>query len=85
MKKFILLLCLSSVLFADSRLKFSEKPVLTAPTLMEKRTLDFKIICVKGYQYLVMTESNDVTQMFKRTKDNKSVPISCDENKKEVK
>ena len=41
--------------------------------------LDFKIICLKGYQYLYLASSGDnPTQMFSKDRKSKqSVPVSC--------
>ena len=75
----LLFLCLLSVsLFAD-KLKFTdENKVVETFNITDKNIyLDFKILCIKGNQYLYLVGSNaNPTQMFKKIGIN-STPLEC--------
>lgn len=90
MKIIITFIILISSIFADSRIKFentqiAENKVIENISIKDNigfspRTINFKVLCVDGYQYLV-TDNNSTTntvQMFYRPKNTRdSVPIRC--------
>ena len=57
----------------------ANKVIVTINIKENNLKLDFKIICLKGYQYLYLASSGDnPTQMFSKDRKSKqSVPVSC--------
>lgn len=88
MKIFFLITIISLGLFAtEPKIQF-ENRVLETINVKDDRyiNLDFKILCLNGYQYLYRVGSGDnASQMFYRDKKlNQSLPIECngfEENK----
>ena len=90
MKIIITFIILISSTFADSRIKFentqiAENKVIENISIKDNigfstRTINFKVLCIDGYQYL-FTDNNSTTntvQMFYRPKNTRdSVPIRC--------
>lgn len=73
----LILLCLLSIsLFAD-KLEFPSKVKETiAIQVSQTKIISFKILCINGYQYLYIAESQTTTQMFEKIGINSS-PIKC--------
>lgn len=84
MKIIITFIILISSIFADSRIKFEDTQITKNKVIenieFSPRTINFKVLCIDGYQYLV-TDNNSTTntvQMFYRPKNTRdSVPIRC--------
>ena len=66
---------------SEQKLEFNKanKVIETINIKENNLKLDFKIICLKGYQYLYLASSGDnPTQMFSKDRKSKqSVPVSC--------
>lgn len=80
MKIFFLIITSLSLFASEQKLKFENK-VLETINVKDDRfiNLDFKILCLNGYQYLYRVGSGDnASQMFYRDKKlNQSLPIEC--------
>lgn len=90
MKIIITFIILISSIFAESKIKFEDTQITKNKVIenieikdnigFSPRTINFKVLCVDGYQYLV-TDNNSTTntvQMFYRPKNTRdSVPIRC--------
>ena len=63
---------------SEQKLEFN-KVIETINITENNLKLDFKIICLQGYQYLYLASSGDnPTQMFSKDRKSKqSVPVSC--------
>lgn len=84
MKLILLVLIVGSFtlnLQAEQKFNFNnQNKVIETITIKEKNLkLDFKILCINGYQYLYRFGSGDnPVQMFSKDKKSRqSVPISC--------
>ena len=63
---------------AEQKFKFENKVIETITIKDKNLYLDFKILCINGYQYLYVFGSLSAEQMFSTDKKSKqSVPISC--------
>lgn len=78
----LLFLCLLSISLFGDKLKFNDgnKVVETINITDKNIYLDFKILCIKGNQYLYLVGSNaNPTQMFKRRGTGDTIPLECNE------
>ena len=85
MRIFFLIITSLSLFASEPKLKFENKVIDTIYVNDGRNfTVDFKILCLNGYQYLYRV-SGDTNQMFYRDKKlNQSFPIECngyEENK----